>query len=399
MGRPNQCNSCCGNVDQPCGSQTRSGGAGTTINFHTVPPNEGNIVFSYQAYGVPDTFIVEANGTIFINTGSVSGSANLEFCKPEGITTIKVTVIGPNGTAWNYTLGCPNTPCDNNDFEDYYCYSIFGDCEQFSQRFDDFIIGFTRINPAQDITFSYRYFDIQESTPTYWDGCSYCIAGKGTIQTRSCTIPPITFPHTNKFPCTNIAHNYCVSPFTEYIALQDGFGPITSISNAVINFTESYWSLQRRNCDLDYCGLWAMYEYAKCVCLKISIPANTSVGLIYKDCETGDFLPAVVIECSPGVDNLSSCEFNLCVPPINITSLLSAARDNFVENYCVGYSSSCFETPFSANDIEQIFGNNLQVLFGSPTITLNRSIFCDWEDAAPECLKNLYTECEPGDIL
>ena len=95
-------------VQPACGSTALSGGPGITINTIRVPSPAGNISFYYDAYSVPDAFKVEANGVVYVNTGSISGAATISFCKPAGVTTMKVTVTGPNGTQWKYSLGCPS---------------------------------------------------------------------------------------------------------------------------------------------------------------------------------------------------------------------------------------------------------------------------------------------------
>lgn len=101
-------------VPLSCGTQASSGGYGTTINHYTMPSNEGAVVFSYDAYTIPDAFSVqvEGGGQTFIDTGSISGSGNLSFCKPSGITNISVTVVGSNqDTSWEYSISCPDNPC------------------------------------------------------------------------------------------------------------------------------------------------------------------------------------------------------------------------------------------------------------------------------------------------
>lgn len=95
----------------PCGGQTDSGGAGVTVKEFAMPSKEGEVEFTYEAYNIPDAFKVEGGGQVFVDTGDVSGSATYRFCKPAGLTKLTVTVTGPNGTAWTYYLGCPDTPC------------------------------------------------------------------------------------------------------------------------------------------------------------------------------------------------------------------------------------------------------------------------------------------------
>ena len=94
-----------------CDSQTNSGGAGTTVKVFKVPARAGIITFTYEAFSVPDAFTVEAGGVTYVNTGSISGGGSQSFCKPEGVVEVTVTVVGPPGTAWTYTLGCPTDPC------------------------------------------------------------------------------------------------------------------------------------------------------------------------------------------------------------------------------------------------------------------------------------------------
>jgi hypothetical protein len=102
----------------PCGGQTDSGGVGVTAKEFAMPSKEGAVEFTYDAYGVPDSFKVEGGGQVFVDTGMVAGSKTIRFCKPAGVTKIKVTVTGfpcpdPNipCTAWTYYLGCPDAPC------------------------------------------------------------------------------------------------------------------------------------------------------------------------------------------------------------------------------------------------------------------------------------------------
>lgn len=97
-----------------CGAQAFSGGYGTTTNNYIMPSNEGEIVFSYDAYTIPDAFSVhvEGGGQTFVDTGSISGSGTIVFCKPSGVTQITVTVVGSNeNTGWEYNISCPDNSC------------------------------------------------------------------------------------------------------------------------------------------------------------------------------------------------------------------------------------------------------------------------------------------------
>ncbi len=101
-------------VPLTCGTQAYSGGFGTTTNTYNMPSSAGQVAFSYEAYTIPDSFSVQVQGggQTFIDTGSVSGSGTLTFCKPSGINNITVTVVGTDeGTSWTYIIGCPDNPC------------------------------------------------------------------------------------------------------------------------------------------------------------------------------------------------------------------------------------------------------------------------------------------------
>ena len=92
---------------QACNTQTRSGGPGTTTTVHQLGRSSGAFKFQYEAFGIPDRFQVKYEGNTLLDTGSVSnaGVHNLTFAGSD--TTVTVTVIGPNGTAWEYIVNCP----------------------------------------------------------------------------------------------------------------------------------------------------------------------------------------------------------------------------------------------------------------------------------------------------
>jgi hypothetical protein len=99
---------CCGD---PCGLTAISGGEGTTVNYYSMPSKAGVVTFRYDSYTVPDRYVVEGDGQIYIDTGEISGNGTLTFCKPEGVRKVKVTVTGPDGTLWGYDIGCPQEDC------------------------------------------------------------------------------------------------------------------------------------------------------------------------------------------------------------------------------------------------------------------------------------------------
>lgn len=105
---------CC-KKDEPCGVTTTPGFEGTTVNSYSMPDEAGVVTFSYDSFGIPDRYVVEGGGQIFIDTGEVSGGDTLTFCKPKGVRRVTVTVTGPPGTAWTYTIGCPESDCTPRD--------------------------------------------------------------------------------------------------------------------------------------------------------------------------------------------------------------------------------------------------------------------------------------------
>lgn len=96
----------------------------------------GNVVLNFDAVGVPDKFIVEFDGIEVINTGyrgdtsyqstldaalaarslppeviTSPGAGTTSFVKSTPTTTALVKVFAPiSGTAWSFTLLCPNIP-------------------------------------------------------------------------------------------------------------------------------------------------------------------------------------------------------------------------------------------------------------------------------------------------
>lgn len=97
-------------VLQSCNTISNSGGAGVTISAHYIAANGGVLRFAYEAYGIPDEFVITYEGRqIYSSGGPVSGYhvADVAF-GPGTSTSVTVTVTGPSGTAWDYTISCPN---------------------------------------------------------------------------------------------------------------------------------------------------------------------------------------------------------------------------------------------------------------------------------------------------
>ena len=101
-----------------CGSSTSSGGAGITENAYVMPEYSGQVQFYYNAISVPDRFTIyntDNPSEVYFDTGvPVSGNNTIYFYKPEGVTSVTVRVEGPEGTGWNYTIGCPEV-CTTSD--------------------------------------------------------------------------------------------------------------------------------------------------------------------------------------------------------------------------------------------------------------------------------------------
>jgi hypothetical protein len=109
-------------------SAAQSGGFGTTIDNWDISAIPTGVVFDFQfnAFGIPDKFLVEyPTGTLRLDTGwRGSSSYNGNPLYPGGIAgpgageqlaifnrgasnNVKVTVIGPeSGTVWNYSIRC-----------------------------------------------------------------------------------------------------------------------------------------------------------------------------------------------------------------------------------------------------------------------------------------------------
>lgn len=94
-----------------CGAQTQSGGSGvTTTTIKTLGSTSGIVTIDYEMYDVPDKMEVIINGSVVASTGGfVSYSGTLSFnYNAASLYYINVVVTGNTcGTAWDYTLNCP----------------------------------------------------------------------------------------------------------------------------------------------------------------------------------------------------------------------------------------------------------------------------------------------------
>lgn len=125
---------CCCTKELPCNTSTQSGGAGITIKKYSMPSYSGDVSFRYEAFSIKDRFTVYNTANedeIYFDTGEpISGGATITFFKPDGVTSVSVRVEGPSGTAWNYTISCPErrvnclTSCDDDENGNPYFTNI-----------------------------------------------------------------------------------------------------------------------------------------------------------------------------------------------------------------------------------------------------------------------------------
>lgn len=92
-----------------CTEQQNSGGQGIFSNTYDLGKC-GDFTFRYQAYFIPDQFqIFQDDNLIFDTGGKVSGGATVTVTAVGQTTLIRVVVTADlSGTAWNYTVGCPD---------------------------------------------------------------------------------------------------------------------------------------------------------------------------------------------------------------------------------------------------------------------------------------------------
>lgn len=82
-----------------------AGGQGTFTATINVGPGLGVFSFYYQAYTIPDRFII--SGAASYDTGLIGGSSTVSIPKTSESAYIQVTVLAPlSGTAWVYSVGC-----------------------------------------------------------------------------------------------------------------------------------------------------------------------------------------------------------------------------------------------------------------------------------------------------
>jgi hypothetical protein len=88
-----------------CPGGNSAGGQGTYTQAIDVGEGLGTFNFTYQAYSIPDRFVI--SGAASYDTGVTSGGATIAVQKTSANRYILVTVYAPtSGTAWNYSVGC-----------------------------------------------------------------------------------------------------------------------------------------------------------------------------------------------------------------------------------------------------------------------------------------------------
>jgi len=90
-----------------CNTAQESGGQGAFTFAHYLGNGSGTVTFTYQAYSIPDQFVVRtAAGERFTTGGLVSGGSTVNL-QLNNEPIVFVSVSAPNnGTLWNYTLSC-----------------------------------------------------------------------------------------------------------------------------------------------------------------------------------------------------------------------------------------------------------------------------------------------------
>ncbi len=92
-----------------CNTSTASGGQGTFTFAQFIGPGQGNITFTYEAFNIPDQFVLStANGVRFSTNGLVSGGQTVTIAI-DNEPIVFISVSAPNsGTAWEYEISCLN---------------------------------------------------------------------------------------------------------------------------------------------------------------------------------------------------------------------------------------------------------------------------------------------------
>ncbi|MBF0319699.1 MAG: hypothetical protein HQL01_07850 [Nitrospirae bacterium] len=97
---------------QACNSTAVAGNDTAQTIKVSMGKSSGTFTFSYDTYSVKDQMVVSYEGKTLHDTGCVgkSGSVALSYSGTSTEVTVAVTpnCAGETGTAWNFTVGCPN---------------------------------------------------------------------------------------------------------------------------------------------------------------------------------------------------------------------------------------------------------------------------------------------------
>lgn len=248
---------------------------------------------------------------------------------------------------------------------------------------DDLVIKFVRINPALPVSFSwerYEYLNFEISDP---ENCIYCVSNEGIVYS-TCTIPanPV-IPFT---ACEGVYYNYCDN--AEFVILRDVTMDVWDARNSFVitNADIEYIGYPYH----DYCcglyglscawGWWATENYASCACIEMRVPPGECADIIYFDCTIGQEI------------GLSSCSLDeysvyttLCLSIDDWQAFINSLRfDGW--NWCDFDNTDCYQ-----NGVDIDFGDKLRIISGNPSFRFLG--VCEWDEAAPECIKNCSNTC------
>jgi len=97
---------------KPCDQATASGGEGTTRTRHDLGPVAGAVTITYDMFTIPDRLDCYYRCVLVATTGDlVSGAGSLQWTydpqTDDPLWCLVVMSAPTSGTAWVYTLGCP----------------------------------------------------------------------------------------------------------------------------------------------------------------------------------------------------------------------------------------------------------------------------------------------------
>jgi hypothetical protein len=95
-----------------CNDQQEAGGDAPEVHNINLGTAFGSFVFNYQTFDIKDQIIVSQGGQTIFNSGCVGESGSVTLNLNGFSNTISVRVNpncgGTSGTAWNFTVHCPN---------------------------------------------------------------------------------------------------------------------------------------------------------------------------------------------------------------------------------------------------------------------------------------------------